>query len=162
VPDPFRVKSSFRTLLTLYTSYDVGDMLPCLEAAAANFGDDHMGLRLVASNERRALAIRDHLLLLIRQAGELEVQRDLVRLVTWERASWVVHHWTPFNDLQPGEASSPGYRHAVERQRVTPDLPYGLEVWHGAKVLRVQWADNAHFEVPLFVRGPWEDLALAL
>jgi hypothetical protein len=121
-----------------------------------------MGLKLVASNDDRALAIRDHLLLLVRQGGGLEVQRGHVRLITLEQASWVIHHWTPFNDLLPGEASSPGYRHAVERQHETPDLPYGLEVWHGVKVLSVLWADDGRFEVSTFIRGPWEDLALGL
>ncbi len=122
----------------------------------------HMSLELVASNDDRALAIRDHLLLLVRQRGGIEVQRDLVRLVTWEQAPWVIHHWTPFNDLQPGEASSPGYRRALERQHVMLDLPYGLEVWHGIKVFSVLWADDGRFKVASFVRGPWEDLALAL
>ena len=56
-----------------------------LAVAEANFGDDHMSLKLVASNKDRALAIRDHLLLLVRQGGGLEVQRDRVRLVTLER-----------------------------------------------------------------------------
>jgi hypothetical protein len=139
-----------------------GDMFPRLVTASANFGDSHMSLRLVASNDDRALAIRDHLLLSVRQNGELEVQRDLVRMVTWEQAPWVVHHWTPFNELQPGEASSPGYRHALERQHSSPDLPYGLEVWHGVKVLRVLWAGDGRFEVASFVRGPWEDLALMI
>jgi hypothetical protein len=128
----------------------------------SNFGDDSMSLKVVASNEDRALAIRDHLLLLVRQDGGLEVQRDLVRLITLERAPWVIHHWTPFNDLQSAEASSPGYRHAVERQHATLDLPYGLEVWHGAKVFSMLWADDGRFEVATFVRGPWEELALAL
>jgi hypothetical protein len=121
-----------------------------------------MILRLVACNDDRALAIRDHLLRLVRQDGQLEVQRGLLRMVTWEQAPWIIHHWTPFNELQPGEASSPGYRHAVERQHPTPDLPYGLEVWHGVKVLSVLWADDGRSEVAIFVRGPWEDLALAL
>ncbi|HEY1931844.1 MAG TPA: hypothetical protein VGG99_07530 [Acetobacteraceae bacterium] len=121
-----------------------------------------MALKLVASNENRALAIRDHLLELVRRGGGITVQRDLVRVVTWEQVPWVVHHWTPFNALQPGEASSPGYRHAVERQHTIPDLPYGLEVWHGMKMLRVLWADDGRFEVESFIRGPWEDLALAL
>ena len=43
-----------------------------------------------------------------------------------------------------------------------PDLPEGLEAWHGEKVLRVLWADDGRFEVASFVRGPREDLALAL
>lgn len=122
-----------------------------------------MTLELASSNDDRALVIRDHLLLLVRRAGTLEVQRDLVRTISFEQPPWVVHHWTPFNDLQPGEASSPGYRHAVERQRVTLDLPYGLEVWHDDKmVLRVLWADDGRSQVDRFVRGPWEALALLL
>jgi hypothetical protein len=137
-------------------------LLHCSVIAEANFGDNHMGLKLVASNDDRALAIRDHLLPLVRHGGGIEVQRGLVRLVTLEQAPWVISHWTPFNDLQPGEASSPGYRHAVERQHSIPDLPYGLEVWHGTRVFRVLWADDGRFEVESFVRGQWEDLALAL
>jgi hypothetical protein len=136
--------------------------LPCLSNGEASFGDDHMTLKLVVSNDDRALAIRDHLLLLVRRGGGLEVQRDLVRLVTWEQAPWIIHHWTPFNDLQSGEASSPGYRHALEWQHATPDLPYGLEVWHGVKVLMVLWAEDGRFDIATFARGSWEDLALAL
>jgi hypothetical protein len=41
-------------------------------------------------------------------------------------------------------------------------LPYGLEVWRGAKVLSVLWADDGAFEVASFVRGAWEDEALGL
>ncbi len=37
-----------------------------------------------------------------------------------------------------------------------------LDVWHGEKVLSVLWADDGAFEVVSFVRGAWEDEALAL
>jgi hypothetical protein len=121
-----------------------------------------MTLKLVASSDNRALAIRDRLVKLVRDGGGLEIQRGLVRLVTLEQGPWIIHHWTPFNELQPEEASSPGYRHAVERQHAAPDLGYGIDVWHGQKVLRVLWADDGRFEVADFVRGPWEDAALAL
>jgi hypothetical protein len=97
--------------------------------------EKHMNLRLVSSSDGRALAIRDHLLPLVRERGTLETQRGSVRLISLKMVPWVLNHWTPFNDLTPGEASSPGYRHALERQRSAPDLPYGLDVWHGAKVL---------------------------
>jgi hypothetical protein len=127
-----------------------------------NCGDDHMSLKLVASNDNRALAIRDHLLPLVRQHGRLEVQRGCVRRITLEQPPWVIHHWTPFNDLQPEEASSPGYRHALERQHAGLDLPYGLEVWHDAKMLDMLWADDGRVKIACFVRGPWEDAALAL
>lgn len=121
-----------------------------------------MNLRLVSSSDDRALAIRDHLLPLIRERGTLQTQRDAVRLIALQIDFWVFNHWTPFNDLSPGEASSPGYRRALERQHARPDLAYGLEVWRGEKVLSIVWADDGAFEVVGFVRGPWEEEALAL
>ena len=122
-----------------------------------------MTLKLASSGDSAALAIRDHLLLRVRERGTLEVQQDTVRLITLQAGEWTIEHWTPFNDLSPGEASSPGYRHAVRRQHTVPDLPYGLDVWHaGAKVLSILWADDGAFEVAAFVRGNWETDALAL
>ena len=85
-----------------------------------------------------------------------------MRLVELRLDPWTFRTWTPFSELFPSEASSPGYRHAVERQHTRPDLPYGLEVWHETKVLRVLWADSGAFEVVCFIRGPWEAAALAL
>lgn len=121
-----------------------------------------MALRLVASTDDRVIAIRDHVLPLVRERGALEVQRDTVRVIELRIAPWMFRHWTPFNELSPSEASSPGYRRAIERQHSRPALPYGLEVWHGAKVLRVLWDDDGRFDVADFVRGAWEDAALAL
>ena len=122
-----------------------------------------MALKLVSSGDDRALAIRDHLVPLVREHGTLERQRGPVRLVALRSGPWTVEHWTPFGELSPGEASSPGYRHAVERQRTRPDLPYGLDLWHDeARVLGVLWSDDGASEVVAFVRGPWEDEALAL
>jgi hypothetical protein len=121
-----------------------------------------MSLRLVSSSDDRALAIRDHLLPLVRERGTLESQRGSVRLIALRMDRWAFNHWTPFNELSSEEASSPGYRHAVERQHTTSDLPYGLDVWHGAKVLSILWADDGSFAVVCFIRGPWEEEALAL
>jgi hypothetical protein len=121
-----------------------------------------MNLRLVSSSDDRALAIRDHLLPLVRDRGMLECQYGPVRVIALQLGPWLFKHWTPFQELSPEEASSPGYRHALERQHTRPDLPYGLEVWRGAKMLSVLWADNGAFEVDSFVRGSWEDEALVL
>jgi hypothetical protein len=122
-----------------------------------------MTLRLVSSGDDRALAIRDHLVPLIRERGRLELQQGSVRLIVLQTDSWTIEHWTPFSELDAGEASSPGYRHALERQHGRSNLPYGLDVWHdGAKVLSVLWADDGTCEVASFVRGSWEDEALAL
>lgn len=121
-----------------------------------------MSLRLVSSNNDRVLAIRDRILKLLRERGTLEVQRDTVRVTELRLDAWVFRHWTPFNELTPGEASSPGFRHAIARQRTRRTLPYGLDVWRGATVLRILWADDGTIEVAGFVRGPWEDEVLAL
>ena len=122
-----------------------------------------MTLRLVSSADDRALAIRDRLVPIVRERGGLELQRGPVRLVALRTGPWAIEHWTPFGELPPDEASSPGYRHAVERQRTRPDLPYGLDVRHdGARVLGVLWSEDGASQVAVFVRGPWEDEALAL
>lgn len=122
-----------------------------------------MNLKLASSSDDRALAIRDHLVPLVRDGGTLELQRGSVRLISLQIGPWTFAHWTPFNALAPEEASSPGYRHALERQHEGPGLPYGIEIWHdGMRVLSVLWADDGTSEVGRFVRGSWEDDALAL
>lgn len=121
-----------------------------------------MALRLVASGDERAMAIRDHILPLLRARGSLETQRDTVRVIELHLGGWRFRHWTPFNELTEGEASSPAYRHAIERQRTQQTLPYGLEVWHEEMVLRMLWADDKSLDVVSFLRGPWEDEILTL
>ena len=122
-----------------------------------------MALTLVSSGDDRALAIRDHLVPLVRLSGSQEVQRDSVRLISLQMGLWSITHWTPFNELASGEACSPGYRHALERQQVASSLPYGMEVSHdGIKVLSILWADDGAWEVTAFHRGHWEDAALSL
>jgi hypothetical protein len=122
-----------------------------------------MNLRLVSSGDDRALAIRDHLVPLVRDRGKLELQEGSVRLIVLQTGPWTLNHWTPFNELASEQASSPGYRHALARQHGRVDLPYGLDLWHeGAKLLSVLWADDGSSEVARFVRGPWEHEAVAL
>lgn len=125
-----------------------------------------MSLELAASVEALALAIRDRILPLVHAHGlleDLDAKDGTLRLTVLARAPWRFTHWTPFNALAPTEAASPSYRHALERQRARPDLPYGLDVWHdGAKVLSVLWADDGTVSVVAFVRGAWEESALAL
>ena len=75
-----------------------------------------MTLRLVSGSDDRARAIRDHVVPLLRQRGSLLAQRDVVRVIELRLGVWSFQHWTPFNDIAPEEAASPGYRHAVARQ----------------------------------------------
>ncbi|MEJ0017298.1 MAG: hypothetical protein WDN25_12155 [Acetobacteraceae bacterium] len=124
-----------------------------------------MNLSLVSNSDAQALAIRDHILPLLRQRGTMQVQRDAVRLTELRTGVWAFRHWTPFNEIGADEASSPGYRRAVERQRAQAPMPYGFEVWYGTepdKVLRILWAEDGSIQVASFVRGPWEEEALSL
>jgi len=121
-----------------------------------------MSLKLVASGDDRARSIRDHLVPLVRDHGAILVQRGSVRVIEYRAGPWILNHWTPFRQLSATEASSPGYRHAIERQHQQSNLPYGLDVWHGEKVLRILWADDGSSEVVAFQRGAWEELALSL
>lgn len=119
-----------------------------------------MNVRLVASSDNQAVMIRDHVLPLLREWGAVQIQHDMVRLTELRIGVWTFRHWTPFNELGQNEASSPSYRHALERQRTKRMLPYGLDVWRGAdpqRVLRILWAEDGTMEVMNFVPGPWEE-----
>lgn len=121
-----------------------------------------MSLTLISSGDERALAIRDHLLTVVRARGRLQMQHGPLRLIVFESDPWVVNHWTPFNALSAEEASSPGYRNALARQHMLPDLPYGLDVWHEEKVFSILWSDEGAHDLAVFVRGAWEEEALKL
>lgn len=45
--------------------------------------------------------------------------------------------------------------------RANIDLPHGLDVWAGPKVLSLEWDHDGRIEVRSFRRGPWEDLLLS-
>jgi hypothetical protein len=125
-----------------------------------------MTLHVAASADANALAIREHILPIVRAHGvleDLEGKNSALRLIVMERQGWRFVHWTPFNALAPGQASSPGYRHALCNQHTRLDLPYGLDVWHdGKNVLTLLWAETGTFQVVGFHRGGWEAEAMAL
>ncbi len=125
-----------------------------------------MTLHIVASSDANALAVRDHIVPIVREHGVLQDLKDKdssLRLLVLDREVWRFMHWTPFNALAPSQASSPGYRHALADQHTRPDLPYGLDVWHdGTNVLSVLWADAGTFEIVTFRPGVWEAAAKSL
>lgn len=122
-----------------------------------------MSLKLVSSNDHLVVALRDCFLPMVRANGILQIQRDGLRRIALLKGPWSITHWTPFRDLSPDEASSPGYRHAVEDQRPGPTMSYGLDVLHlGKRVLGLLWSDEGTIQVTAFVRGDWEQQALAM
>ena len=82
---------------------------------------------------------------------------DALRLLVLDRPPWSFRHWTPFNALGREEASSPGYRHALERQRFRPDMPYGFDVrFESRRVMCLLWSTQGAEELVMFEPGQWE------
>jgi hypothetical protein len=111
----------------------------------------------------RAVAIRDHLLPLIRSHGTMqEVSGMAGRPAVCKVGSFTCTLRSPFTPWPVEAPPAASYEQAISRQRAKPALPWCLEVWHGHTVLNLQWEDDGTVEVISFTRGPWEDDALAL
>ena len=111
-----------------------------------------------------ALAIRDHVLPLIRERGALQ-SIGIVRIVTvvaWEAKPLLFTLRTPFSG-GPKEGPAPSYQHALLRQQAKAVLPYGLDVWHrGRKVMSLEWSGAGESNLIRFMAGEWEAEVLAL
>jgi hypothetical protein len=89
-----------------------------------------MNLRLVSSSDDRALSIRDHLVRLVRDRGRQEVQRDSVRLISFQTGPFTLAHWTPFNELgakerRPHRATGTPLRGSKQRRACPTELTFG-------------------------------------
>lgn len=131
-----------------------------LKAPRAKNTQKKAAVHLSRHDDGRALEIRDHLLPLIREMGTVGVQSGALRLTTFERGPWTINHWTPFNEVAAEEAASPSYRAALARQHSVPDLPYGLDVWRGLKVLSLMWSDSGDYKIVSYSPGAWEEEVL--
>ena len=103
----------------------------------------------------RALAIRDHLMPLIRARGAIHASSESgLRVVVWRTGRFDFLLRSPFAPLP--DAAPKSYAE-------TPyQLPWGLDVVQGRKVLSLQWDDAGRVEVVSFNRGAWEDEAFSL
>jgi len=99
-----------------------------------------------AAGERQAMKLWEHLYALVRSHGVREPVDAAHDLMTLTIGGWTINHWAPSGEAAPAAA----------------ELPYGLDVWRGLKVLSVQWSAEGAFKVASFMRGAWEDEALAL
>lgn len=99
------------------------------------------------ADDAQAMRIWEHLYALVRSHGAREPVDAAHDLTTLTVGSWTINHWAPSQEAARGAAGA---------------LPYGLDVWRGLKVLSVQWSEAGAFKVTAFLRGAWEDEALAL
>ena len=111
----------------------------------------------------RALAIRDHLLPLIRAQGAMEeIGGSGVRMTMWKAGRFAFALRSPFTAWGIKAPPPRSYSAAQAKQRANSVLPWSLDVWHGRKVLSLQWDDAGRVEVISFTRGPWEAEVLAM
>jgi hypothetical protein len=111
----------------------------------------------------RAVAIRDHLLPLIRERGAAqEISGPTGDMAVWKVGNFTFALHSPFNPWRVETPPAAAYSQALARQRSKTAPAWGLDVWHGGKVLSLRWDDPGGIEVVSFFRGPWEEAALAL
>ena len=111
----------------------------------------------------RAIAIRDHLLPLLRAHGAAQkVGGTTGHVAVWKVGRFAFALHSPPNPWQVETPPSTAYDQALARQRPKPAPAWRLDVWHGDKVMSLRWDDPGALEVATFVHGTWEDAALAL
>lgn len=114
-----------------------------------------------ATEADRALELRDASLSVLERCGRWRPcgSRDL-HMLTADVGNLLILYRTPFQKIfQPSERMK--YMAAVFGQ-VPRTLPYGLDIWHGKKVLSIDWDDAGAIEIRSFTPGKWEDRLLAV
>jgi len=108
----------------------------------------------------RALAIRAHVLPLIRAHATIE-RTGHSGIAVWHPGPFRFALRMATADW-PAPQSAPAYSDALARQPAASVLPYCLDVWHGPKVMSVEWAETGAFRLLSFKSGEWEGAVRAL
>jgi hypothetical protein len=116
-----------------------------------------------------AFQLRDHALAIVRRHGSYQSAGD-AKFLMWRGEALSIMHRTPFQKWQAGDAAvralaakheasldDAKYAAATHGLELPEVLPYGLDVWHGKKVLSLEWADDGRARVISFKRGDWEE-----
>jgi hypothetical protein len=112
---------------------------------------------------KRAIAIRDHLLPLLRAHGAAqEIRGTTGHVEVWRVGRFAFALHSPSNRRQVKTPPPATYDQALAQHRSKPVPAWRLDVWHGDKVMSLRWDDPGALEVATFIRGTWEDAALAL
>ena len=92
-----------------------------------------------------ALRIRDAALCILRREGRLITTNLPGKVLEANTASLAMLHRTPFQRLPELSARDMYDMAMIERATGKPakrNLPYGLDVWAGRKVLNIEWSMN--------------------
>jgi hypothetical protein len=113
----------------------------------------------------RAIAIRDHVLPLVRERGvpeRFKVGDGFVSATRWKHAVFTFWLWTPNYTPTRGPVD---YAVAVAVQDAAEAaLPYGLDVWHSGigKVLSLEWDQGDRARLISMRPGSWESELLSV
>ena len=106
------------------------------------------------------LQIRQAALQKLRAEGQFEEVHHFGSVLSWKAPDWQqggIHmlHRTPFQKLP--KPSAEVMKRAFEYGIVPRlNLPYGLDIWAGGKVLNLEWNDSGDMKLVSFKRGAWE------
>lgn len=108
----------------------------------------------------RATELRDIALQLLASAGTwVESRRQdgtPVRCLEFRRDGITIIYRTPFQKVFSEPSDSLKYRAALLGLDCKTNLPYGLDIWSGRKVMNIEWDDRGRVDLVSFKRGPWE------
>ncbi len=123
---------------------------------------DHVLSRLpVADRRQRVAALREVALRLLDREGTWEPVRNAdMNFLIAKSGEFQVLHRTPFQKLP--EAPERVRYYAAVLGTDYRNLPYGLDIYQGAKVLNIEWCDRDEIRIVSFRRGDWEDKFLKL
>jgi hypothetical protein len=82
-------------------------------------------------------------------------------LLIWDAPPFKFSLVTPFSG-SPDRPILRSHQEAVQMQYEAKPLPYRLNVWRGARVMFVEWAEDGPFAILSFKPGNWENEVLAL
>jgi len=113
----------------------------------------------------RALAIRDHILPLVRERGvpqRLKAGEGFVSTTKWQHAVFTFGLWAP-NYMPSGGPVDYALAVAVQ-DMVEAAMPHGLDVWHAhvGKVLSMEWDADGRANLISMRPGSWEAELLAI
>ena len=117
--------------------------------------------------QQGAFAIRDAVMIKLRQEGSFKEIKNMGPMLGWEctyrgDGSLEILYRTPFQVL-PEPSATTIRRAALEGFIIPSDInfPYGLDIWVGKKVFNLEWHDDGRFKIINFTRGEWEKTVLS-
>ena len=110
-----------------------------------------------ATKLARVREIRANALRLLKERGEWEDVSGTKHLGL-KIGSLSISYRTPFQPVpKPPEAMM--YFAALLGRKI--DHPYGLDIWHGKKVLNLVWDESESLEIVSYKPGEWEEILVA-